>query len=124
MGEPRAHIRLAIPLAAQQLGFQLMGTVDAAILGNYNQTALAAAGVGNTLLFVISSIGMGIVMGLDTVVPQAIGAGRHADARRALSAGLRLALMVGLVGTVLVIASPAVLAVADVPADVTHQAWI
>ncbi len=122
MAELGAHIRLAIPLAAQQLGFQLMGTVDAAMLGNYNDTALAAAGVGNTLLFVISSIGMGVVMGLDTVVPQAIGAGRSADARRALSAGLRLAVLVGLVGSVLVVVSPIVLTLADVPADVTAQA--
>ena len=56
--ELSAQIRLAIPLAAQQLGFQLMGTVDAALLGRYNDTALAAAGVGNNLLFAITSVGM------------------------------------------------------------------
>jgi Na+-driven multidrug efflux pump len=40
--ELRAQVRLAIPLAAQQLGFQLMGLVDAAMLGRYDDTALAA----------------------------------------------------------------------------------
>src|SRR6185503_6985301 len=88
--ELRQQIALALPLAAQQLGFQLMGTVDAALLGHYSDTSLAAAGVGNNLLFAITSIGLGIVMGLDTVIPQAIGAGRPADARRYLHAGLRL----------------------------------
>ncbi|HSS02250.1 MAG TPA: MATE family efflux transporter, partial [Kofleriaceae bacterium] len=63
--ELSAQIKLAIPLAAQQLGFQLMGTVDAALLGRYSDTALAAAGVGNSLLFAITSLGWGIVMGLD-----------------------------------------------------------
>jgi Na+-driven multidrug efflux pump len=48
--ELSAQIRLAIPLAAQQLGFQLMGTVDAALLGRYDDSALAAAGVGNSVL--------------------------------------------------------------------------
>ena len=35
-GEVSAQLRLALPLAAQQLGFQLMGTVDAALLGRYD----------------------------------------------------------------------------------------
>ncbi len=115
-------IRLAIPLAAQQLGFQLMGTIDAAWLGRYDDSALAAAGVGNNLLFAITSIGLGIVMGLDTVIPQAIGAGRHEDARRALHAGLRLAVLVGLAGTLVVLGTPLLLSIADVPADVARDA--
>jgi MATE family multidrug resistance protein len=122
--ERSALIRLAIPLAAQQLGFQLMGTVDAAWLGRYDDSALAAAGVGNNLLFAITSIGLGIVMGLDTVIPQAIGAGRHEDARRALHAGVRLAALVGLAGTLLVLGTPILLSVADVPADVARDARV
>lgn len=34
--EVRAQMALAVPLAAQQVGFQLMGTVDAAWLGRYD----------------------------------------------------------------------------------------
>lgn len=120
--EARALVTLAIPLALQQLGFQLMGTVDAAWLGRYDDTALAAAGVGNNLLFAVTSIGMGIVMGLDTVIPQAIGAGRHADARRALHGGLRLAVLVGLAATVVVIATPIILSLANVDPDIANDA--
>ncbi len=116
--------RLAVPLAAQQLGFQLMGAVDAALLGHYNDTALAAAGIGNNLLFAITSIGLGIVMGLDTVIPQAIGAGRIADARRFLAAGLRLAVVVGIACSLLVLATPLVLALTDVPDEVVREARI
>jgi MATE family, multidrug efflux pump len=117
-GELGAQVRLAIPLAAQQLGFQMMGAVDAALLGHYNDAALASAGVGNTLLFALTSIGMGVVMGLDTVIPQAIGAGRLDEARRKLRAGIRLAILVGLALSIAVVLSPLLLAVADVPADV------
>jgi MATE family multidrug resistance protein len=118
------QIRLAIPLAAQQLGFQLMGTVDAAMLGRWSDAALAGAGVGNNLLFAITALGWGIVMGLDTVVPQAVGGGRTEDARRALDGGLRLAMLVGLAATLAVIGSPRLLDVAGVDADVAVEARI
>ncbi|MGE0871204.1 MAG: MATE family efflux transporter [Kofleriaceae bacterium] len=116
------QIRLAIPLALQQLGFHLMGTVDAAWLGRHSESALAAAGVGNNLLFAITAIGLGIVMGLDTVIPQAIGAGQREIARRYLSAGLRLALGLGLLGTIVVLATPVVLSIADVDHEVARDA--
>jgi MATE family multidrug resistance protein len=122
--ELRAQIALAVPLAAQQLGFQLMGTVDAVWLGRYSDTALAAAGVGNNLLFAITSIGLGIVMGLDTVIPQAIGAGHVGEARRFLHAGIRIAVLIGVASTLVVIATPLLLDVADVPADVAAEARV
>jgi MATE family multidrug resistance protein len=122
--ERSAHIRLAIPLAAQQLGFQLMGTIDAALLGRYNDAALAAAGVGNNLLFTIISVGVGIVMGLDTVLPHAIGAGRRDDARRLLGAGQKLAILVGLCCTLAVLATPKILDLAGVPTEVAHDARV
>lgn len=123
-GELRAQLRLALPLAAQQIGFQLMGNVDAALLGHYEDTALAAAGVGNTLLFAMTSAGWGLVMGLDSVLPRALGAGRVDDARRALGAGLRLALLAGLFCTLAVLATPEILVIAGVDPDVAREARV
>ncbi len=122
--ETRAQLALAIPLSLQQIGFQLMGNVDAALLGHYSDSALAGAGVGNNLLFAITAVAMGIVMGLDSVVPQAVGAGRIDDARRSLAAGIRLAVIVGLVSTVFVIASPFLLHLTATPPDVVADAKI
>ncbi|MEO8699766.1 MAG: MATE family efflux transporter [Kofleriaceae bacterium] len=120
-GEIAAQLRLAVPLAAQQLGFQLMGTVDAVMLGHYNDTALAASGIGNNLLFAITSIGLGFVMGMDSVVPQAIGGFRRDDARRYLAAGIRLAVIVGLACSVVVLASPLVLELTNIPSEVANE---
>jgi MATE family, multidrug efflux pump len=122
--ELSAQIGLAIPMAAQQVGFQLMGMVDAAMLGRCGDTELAAAGVGGNLLFAITSIGVGIVMGLDTVLPQALGGGRRDDARRLLSAGLRLALLTGLFCTLLVLTTPQILVWAGVNHDVARVARV
>lgn len=119
--ERRALIALALPLAAQQVGNQLMGMVDAGMLGRYSDAALAGAGLGNNLLFAITSLGMGIVMGMDTVVPQALGGGRIADARRAVGAGIRLAILVGLISTLLVFATPLLMDVVGVDAEVLHE---
>ncbi len=120
MSESRAMFRLAAPLALQQMGHHMMGVVDAAMLGRYSDAALAGAGVGNNLYFFITCLGLGILMGMDTVVPQALGAGRTDEARRALGAGLRLAVLVGLGSMLLVVASPIV--VSNVDADVLHEA--
>ncbi len=120
--ESAAMLWLAAPLVAQQAGHHLMGVVDAAMLGRYSDAALAGAGVANNVYFAITCVGMGIVMGMDTVVPQALGAGRHDDARRAVGAGIRLAILVGLIAMLLVLASPLVLVLADVDREVLHEA--
>lgn len=104
-GELLAQWRLAMPLAAQQIGLQLMGAVDTALLGHYNSNALAGVGVGNGLVFAITCTAMGVVLGLDSVVPRAIGAGDHDAADRALFAGLRLAILIGIPTTILVVSA-------------------
>jgi MATE family multidrug resistance protein len=124
VGELRAQVALAIPLVGQQLGFQLMGLVDAALLGRWSDAALAGATVGNNLLFAITALGLGVVMGLDTVIPQRLGAGRDADARRALTAGLRLAVGVGAVLTAVAACSTGVLGLAGVEPAVRDEAQV
>jgi MATE family multidrug resistance protein len=118
------QLALALPLAAQQVGLQLMGVVDTALLGRYHADALAGAGLGNSLVFSISCVGMGIVMGLDALVPQALGAGDRASARRYLLDGLRVAVLVGLPATLLVLGIPLLLAPLGVDPAVADEARI
>lgn len=116
------QIRLAVPLAAQQLGFQLMGTVDAAMLGRYSKDALAAAGIGNNLILAISYVGVGIVLGLDSVIPRSVGARRPDDARRYLDAGLRIAAIVGVCIALVALAAPLALELTDIEPAVAAEA--
>lgn len=87
-------VRLAAPLAAAQAGTQLMGLVDVAVLGRYGAAELAGAGLANALFFAASVFGMGVVMGVDPLISQALGAGDHVRSRRVMWQGVWLALIV------------------------------
>lgn len=127
MSELRETLTLAAPLAAQQIGFQLMGLVDAAVLGRWSDSALGAATIGNNVLFAVTAIAFGVIMGLDTVIPQRLGAGLPREARRALSAGLRLSVGIGVLTTLVILVTPLLLdhivdpAIAD---DARPYLWI
>ena len=123
-GEWRQLSALAGPLALQQIGLLLMGAVDTALLGRYSAGALAGSGVGNSMFFAISCVGMGILMGLDALVPNALGGGRHDEARSYLHAGVRLAILLSVPATLLTMWSPWLLRLAHVPADVEYEAKI
>ncbi len=83
---------LALPLAAAQGGQALMGVVDSAVVGRAGAVPLAAVGLGNALFFALAVLGMGIMMGLDPLVAQAVGAGDADRARRLAWQGVHLAL--------------------------------
>ncbi len=88
-------MRLAVPLAAANLGQVLIGAVDTAVVGRLGEIELGAAGLGNSVFFVVAVVGMGIMLGLDPLVAQAIGADEPARARRMLWQGGFLALLLG-----------------------------
>jgi MATE family multidrug resistance protein len=101
--ELRDLLRLAAPLAAAQAGTQLMGLVDVAVLGRLGAREIAGAGLGNAIFFAFSVMGMGLVMGVDPLMSQAIGAGDRLRARRVLWQGLWLSLCVAAVLTLVLV---------------------
>jgi len=90
--ELRQLLRLAAPLAAAQAGTQVMTLVDLAVVGRLGARELAAAGLGNTIFFTISVIGMGIVFGIDPLISQAFGSDDPMRARHVLWQGVWLSL--------------------------------
>lgn len=85
--------KLALPLAAAQAGQAVMGIVDTGVLGRLSAAAQAGAGLGNSLTFTCSFFGMGVMLALDPLVSQAIGAGQPERARTHYWQGVWLALM-------------------------------
>ncbi|WP_342377081.1 MATE family efflux transporter [Myxococcus stipitatus] len=107
--EFKALMKLAIPIAIAQAGQALMGLVDTLVMGHAGTSQLAAAGLGNGLFFAISSFGMGLMMGLDPLLSQAIGARNESRARALLWQGGWLALAAGSVLWLLLFGVPALL---------------
>ncbi|MEZ4299510.1 MAG: MATE family efflux transporter [Polyangiaceae bacterium] len=96
-------VRLAIPLIAAHSGQQLMSFVDAAMVGRLDAAAIGGVGIGNSVFFGVSVMGMGTILGMDPVVAQAAGAGEHGRARRTLWQGARIALAMSVPLMILVV---------------------
>lgn len=90
--EFRPTLRLAIPLVLAELGWMSMAIVDTMMVGRLPKSALAIAAVslGGILVHVLAFFGGGLLIGLDTLVSQAFGAGLREDCHRSLVHGIYL----------------------------------
>jgi MATE family multidrug resistance protein len=84
-------LRLAVPVVLAELGWMSMGIVDTIMVAPLGPAAIGAAGIGTSMHLAFAIFGMGILLGLDTLVSQAYGAGDHRDCHRWLVHGLALA---------------------------------
>ena len=83
-------LRLAGPVVAAELGWMGMGVVDTIFVGRIGAEAIGAVSLGNALYFAVAIFGMGLLLGLDTLVSQAFGAGRIDECHDWLIQGLYL----------------------------------
>lgn len=86
-------LRLAVPVVLAELGWMGMGVVDTIMVGPLGPEAIGAAGVSNSLHMALAIFGMGLLLGLDTLVSQAFGARRADECHRWLLHGIALALV-------------------------------
>lgn len=84
----RALVRLALPVVAVQVGMMSMGVVDTIMVGHVSAADLAAVALGNLYFFTTAIFGVGILMALDPVVAQGVGAGDDAAIARGVQRGL------------------------------------
>ncbi|HYV96504.1 MAG TPA: MATE family efflux transporter [Gemmatimonadaceae bacterium] len=110
--------RLAGPVVIVNLGLVLQGTVDTIMLGHVSAQALAAGAVGNLYFYNVVVFGMGLIMSLDPVVSQAIGAHDAEGTARGVQRGVILALGAAVVAALLMLPAPSVLRLARQPAEV------
>ncbi len=111
--------RLALPLAGMQLGYQLLSVVDVAVLGHYDSAALAGVGIATSVLNAFLWLGTGVIMGLDTLIPQAAGANNDSQGRLLFDTGLRLCLLVAIPVTLATATIPTLLELAGVAPEAT-----
>ena len=92
--ELRELSRLSVPIAMTHLGIMAMSLVDTAAIGRVSVDDMAGAGIGRSIGFASSVVGIGVTSSLEPLAAQAIGAGEHSVAWRSYLGNLRAAMLV------------------------------
>jgi len=90
--ELRALLTLAIPVALSEIGWMTMTVVDVVMVGKLGPAAIGAVGLGNAIYYAPSLFGIGLLLGLDTMVSWAWGAKDYDNGHRWLAQAMYLAL--------------------------------
>ena len=101
--EVKPITKLALPLVVAFLGYQLMGLVDTFVSGQLGVKILAATSLANALFWVTTIFPMGLLMGLDPVIAQALGAQNPQKAWTACKDGFSLALLLSIFTSLILI---------------------
>jgi multidrug resistance protein, MATE family len=91
-----ATTRLAVPLALTQLVQMAMGFVDVVMIGRLGTVSMAAGVLGTSFFFTLMLVCMGVVMAVNPLVAQAVGAREPAAVGRAVRQGLWLGALLAL----------------------------
>lgn len=89
--ELRAMVALAVPVVLSELGWMAQGVVDTIMVGRLGPAAIGAVALGNAVYYTPSLFGIGLLLGLDTLVSQAYGRRDHDECHRWLAQGVYLA---------------------------------
>src|ERR1700687_512341 len=92
--ELAALAQLAIPVVLSELGWMAEGVVDTIMVGKLGPAAIGAVALGNAVSNTPALFGIGLLLGLDTLVAQAYGRRDHDECHRWLAQGVYLACIV------------------------------
>ncbi len=99
-------IRIAVPIALQNLFISSLGIIDTILVGQLGDSAIAAVGLANQIFFLLNFTLFGINSGAAIFTAQYWGAGDVRGIRRVLGVCLGLGLAACLVFTVLAVGFP------------------
>lgn len=93
--EFRYNLQLAYPVILGMLGHTLIGIVDNIMVGKLGSTELAAVSLGNSLIFVAMSIGIGFSTALTPIIGEADAENDNNKIRSAFHHGMLLCTILG-----------------------------
>lgn len=91
-----ANLRLAYPVILGMLGHTLIGVVDNIMVGRLGPTELAAVSLGNSMVFIAMSVGIGFSTAITSIVAEGDGAGNTSRVRLAFHHGVVLCAILGI----------------------------
>ncbi len=110
-------VHLAIPVVVVQVGMMLFGVVDTMVVGRLSSQALASVALGHVAVITVSSFGIGVILGLDPLLNQALGARDRNAFRRSVQRGFALTVILMVPTTLLLLPIGAVLALLGQPPE-------
>jgi len=120
--ELKEMAHLAAPIVLVNVGMQGMGLVDALMLGRVSAVHLAAGALGNFYFYATSIIGIGVLMALDPVIAQAVGAKDDEAVARGVQRGIVMTLIIALVISATFVPADRVLSLLRQPEEVVPLA--
>ena len=87
-------VALAVPVVLSEVGWVAMGIVDTIMVGSLGPAAIGAVALGNAVNYTPALFGIGLLLGLDTLVAQAYGRKDHDECHRWLAQGVYLACII------------------------------
>lgn len=123
-GDLAATVRLAVPVVVVQLGLMAMGLVDTVVVGHVSAEALAAVALGNLYFISVCAGTWGLLLALDPVVAQAVGARDRVAVVRAVQRGLLLASVLSVPSMLALLPGEVLLPLVGQPAEVVPTAAV
>ena len=115
---PRHLVSQALPMVIGVAAIMSIGLVDAYFIGQLGSDALAAISFIFPVSVAITSLGVGIMVGINSVVARALGEGDHERAARRANFGIVFAAACGIaMGVAMWLAIDPIFAAMNAPAD-------
>lgn len=120
--EFKTNLTLAYPIMLGQLGHVMVALADNIMVGRLGAAPLAAVSLGNSLVFIALSIGIGFSFAITPLIAESDGAGDVEGGRNYLHHGLVLCTINGLFLFVLLLFAKPILHHLDQPEEVVRLA--
>lgn len=120
--EFRQNIQLAYPVILGMLGHTLIGVVDNIMVGKLGSTELAAVSLGNTMVFIAMSLGIGFSTAITPIVGEADAEKDQSKITSAFHHGLFLCTILGVFLFLLVMLAKPILHLLEQPKEVIDMA--
>ena len=117
----RQLIKLAGPVLVSQLAVMANGVIDTMMAGHLSSTELAGLGLGTSIYIIAYVSLLSVLLGLSPIVAQHYGAGRTEAIGDAFGQAFLLAMLLGMVGTLVLIQSHFWSQISGAPSEVASK---
>ena len=117
----RQLIKLAGPVLVSQLAVMANGVIDTMMAGHLSSTELAGLGLGTSIYIIAYVSLLSVLLGLSPIVAQHYGAGRTEAIGDAFRQAFLLAIILGMVGTLVLIQSHFWSQISGAPSEVASK---